>query len=231
MLTSLMTPVPPPASPCVRVRLDYLQSDNFRGGNRFFLSYSGSAPTVANCNSLAADVATAWNTSLAEMFCTNWSLQEVDVLDIANDSGNSGNSVTAHEGTRSGDAMPAQCAFNIEYQIARRYRGGKPRIYLPLGVFTDLVNQSTWSDAMVTEANSQWGAFMAAITGASVGAMGTLTHVNLSYYKGFTNIENSSGRERAVPTYRSAAVVDPVINYLPHNEISSQRRRRAATTY
>jgi hypothetical protein len=60
--------------------------------------------------------------------------------------------------------------------------------------------------------------------------MGTLAHVNLSYYKGFTNVTNSSGRERAVPTYRDAALVDPVTGYFGKAIMGSQRRRRTSTT-
>lgn len=215
----------------MRVRLDYLQVDGFRGGNRFFLGYSGSAPTVANCNSLASDIATAWQTDIASLVPAAWSLVEVDVLDIATDSGNSGNAAVSYAGTRSGDALPAQCAANIEYNIARRYRGGKPRIYMPIGVMTDLQNQSEWSNSMVTSIEAGWNSFMSAVQALTVGSMGTLTHVNLSYYKGFTNIVNSSGRERAVPTYRAAALVDTVTGYAAKVQVSSQKRRRSATTY
>jgi hypothetical protein len=61
--------------------------------------------------------------------------------------------------------------------------------------------------------------------------MGVLAHVNLSYYKGFVNVENSSGRERAAPTYRDSALLDPVTGYVVKQVVGSQRRRRTATTY
>jgi hypothetical protein len=226
-----MTVPPLPAQAALRIRLDYAQVDSYTGGNRLFFTYSGSAPTAANCATLATDVATAWNTNMAPVTPAAWSLNEVDVLDIASHSGASGVWTGAHPGTRSGNALTANCAFNIEFGILRRYRGGKPRVFLPPGTITDLADQTHWSASYVTAVNTGWAAFIAAIEALSIGAIGTLSHVNLSYYSGFTNIINSSGRERAVPKYRDTALVDTITGYNPHNVVASQRKRRLATTY
>lgn len=225
-----MTVVPLPDTPCVRVRLVYNQSDGFEGGNRFYLSYSGSAPTAANCATLAADVEAAWVANCAAVINEDWALVEVDVLDIATDSGLSGQWSGSESGTVSGTPLPAQCATGIEYDIARRYRGGKPRIYLPPPTQTQLLNPSTYTSGFQSTAGGVVADFFAAIEADTVGSMGTLDHVNLSYYKGFTNITNSSGRERAVPTYRATALHDAVEGYAAKARISSQRRRRSATT-
>lgn len=225
-----MTAVPLPASPCVRVRLIYHHASGLDAGSRFYLSYSGSAPSGANCATLASDIATAWNADLAGLFNAEWTLVEVDVLDIATDSGLSGQWTGSHAGVNSNPSLPAQCSINVELGISRRYRGGKPRMYLPPATTADTLNDSNWNSALITSANSAMSSFMAAIEALSVGSMGTLTHVNLSYYKGFTNITNSSGRERAVPTYRSEALLDTITGYSTKQVIGSQRRRRTATT-
>jgi hypothetical protein len=225
-----MTVVPLPASPCVRVRLQYAQEDGFDGGNRFYLSYSGSAPTGDNCATLASDIASEWGSSIAGLVHESWSLVEVDVLDIATDSGFSGQWSGDTAGTLGGTACPAQCAMNVEFDIARRYRGGKPRMFLPPGNTSDLADPSHWTDEQIAATNETMGDFFAAIAGYSIGAMGTLAHVNLSYFKGFTNIANSSGRERAVPTYRAEALLDLVTGYSAKAVIGSQKRRRTATT-
>lgn len=226
-----MTVVPLPASPCVRIRLDFTQVDGLKGGSRIYLSYTGSAPSPANCNTLASDVASQWGTAFNGLVPAAWGLTEVDVLDIATDSGHFGSWTGNQTGTRTGDALPANCAMNIEADIGRRYRGGKPRVFLPLGVMTDLVNQSQWQESFAAAAGTAWGDFIAAVEALSIGSMGTLQHVNLSYYKGFTNITNSSGRTRAVPTYRDSALVDVITGYAPKQVVGSQRRRRSATTY
>lgn len=226
-----MTVVPLPASPCLRVRLDYLQGDSYLAGSRFYLAYSGGAPSAGNCTTLAAAVRAAWVTNLASLATENWSLTEVDVLDIATDSGFSGQSIASSAGTNGGDAQATQVATNVEYNIQRRYRGGKPRMFLPPGPSDMLADWGHWTDDWLTEVNTGIGAFFTEIQALDIGTLGSLTHVNLSYYKGFTNVPNSSGRERAVPTYRDAAVLDTVTGYSCKARLGSQKRRRASTAY
>lgn len=103
-------------------------------------------------------------------------------------------------------------------------------MYLPPGTDSDLQNVATWTSSFVTNVNTGVVAFFAQVVGASVGSMGTLGHVNLSYYHGFTNLTNSSGRERAVPTYRSTALHDDITSYIAKAVVGSQRRRRTSTT-
>lgn len=225
-----MTAVPLPASPCVRARLIYSNGATVKIGNRFYLSYSGSAPTGANCITLATDIAAAWSSHLAGVQNEDFNLVEVDVLDLATEMGLSGQWLGSDPGTRAGTGLPFQCAMNVEFGIAERYRGGKPRMYLPGGVEADLADGAHWGDTFVGDVNTAVTAFFAEIEALSIGAMGTLNHVNLSYYSGFTNITNSSGRERAVPKYRAAALVMNVTGYSAKAEISSQRRRRVSTT-
>lgn len=225
-----MTVVPLPASPCLRVRLIYTEADGTEAGSRFFLSYTGTAPTPANCVTLANDIATAWSTTMANLVTSGYSLTSVDVLDIASDTGASGVITCDYPGLDTGPGIPSSAAINVEFGIARRYRGGKPRMFIPPPAQSTLLNGSSWTSAFTTDIGTQVTAFFTAVTALSVGAVGVLTHVSLSYYKGFTNIENSSGRERAAPTYRATALVDVVESIIPKQTIGSQRRRLRATT-
>ena len=226
-----MTVPPLPASPCIRVRLDYLNEDGFDAGSRFYLSYAGAAPTPGNCATIAADIADAWNTDLASLINTGWTLVEIDVLDIASHTGASGQWTGSHAGTSAGENMPASAATNVEFGIARRYRGGKPRMFLPAPGNSSLNSAAQWTTAFQTSVNTGMAAFFTAVEAISVGAVGALAHVNLSYYSGFTNHTNTSGRERAVPTYRDVALVEAVESYNCKLVIGSQRRRRVATTF
>jgi hypothetical protein len=225
-----VTLVPLPASPCLRVRLVYDLGSGLDAGQRLYFSYSGSAPTGANCTTLASDIQGAWSSHLAALISADLSLTEIDVLDIATDSGLSGQWSGSVAGSRSGTPLPNQVCTNIEFNIARRYRGGKPRTYLPAGLLADEATNESWSSAYITAVNAGFAAFISEVEGLSVGAIGTLAHVNLSYYKGFTNIVNSSGRERAVPTYRSVALVDTITGYSTKALMGSQKRRRSSTT-
>lgn len=215
----------------MRVKLDYVQADGADAGSRFYLSYAGAAPTPGNCATIAADIHTAWTTNIAPLISDAIALAEVDVLDIASLTGASGQ-WTGHElGTLSGGTIPASAAVNVEFGIARRYRGGKPRMFLPAPTSSQLLDSGHWTVAYVGDVQTGVAAFFTAIEALSVGAVGALAHVNLSYYAGFKNITNSSGRERAVPTYRSSALLDIVESYIVKAVVGSQRRRRTATTY
>lgn len=225
-----MTAVPLPDRPCMRVRAIWNEGASGEGGIRFYLAYAGSAPTGANCTTLASDIAGILGTDLWGLFASDVVLNEVDVLDIATDSGLSGQWTGTTPGGASGTTEPWQCALNVEYGIARRYRGGKPRTFLPPPPEGNRADPAHWTGAEVTAVNSAMTTTFAAIQALSVGAVGALTHINLSYYKGFTNIANSSGRERAVPTYRAAALSDVITGYFTKATIGSQKRRRSSTT-
>lgn len=225
-----MADVPLPDVPCVRCRLIYTQTDAFDAGSRFYLSYSGSAPSGANCVTLAGDIATAWNAQLAPNFTSNFVLTEVDVLDIATDSGASGQWTGSHAGTNSGTQLTANSAINVEFGIARRYRGGKPRIYWPPASHTELADPGHWNSTLISGLNAGTTNFFAQVVASSVGSMGTLAHVNLSYYKGYTNVEIPGQRARSIPTYRPTALHDNVTGYFTKALVGSQRRRRNATT-
>lgn len=226
-----MTTPPLPASPCLRVKLDYLQADGFLAGSRFYLSYAGGAPTAGNCTTLAGDIEEAWLSELAGIIDSNYALVQVDVLDISTLSGASGTWDGSESGSRSGTPLTAAAATNVEFDISRRYRGGKPRMYLPPGVTSDYTTAAQWSPEFIGDVNTQMAAFFTAIAALDVGAVGALAHVNLSYYSSFTNVTNSSGRTRAAPKYRATALVDSITGYSCKGTIGSQRRRRKATTY
>lgn len=212
------------------MRCIWNEGDPGEGGIRFYLSYAGSAPTGANCTTIATDIAAAWASDFNALTPDDIALNEVDVLDIATDSGLSGQWTGSNVGTRGATGLPYQVAMNVEYGIARRYRGGKPRSYFPFGVLGDLQTDATWTSSFVTSVNTGVAAFYTAVQAISVGAVGALAHVNLSYYQSFTNIENSSGRMRAVPKYRSVALLDTITGYSAKVVLGSQKRRRTSTT-
>jgi hypothetical protein len=226
-----LTAPPLPETPCVRVRLDYLQSDAFDAGSRFFLSYAGASPTGANCIALATAIATAWSDNVASSVSSAVSLKEVDVLDIASNAGLSGQWTGTDPGTGGATQIASQVAGNVEFGIARRYRGGKPRMFVPGPPTEAVLDAGHFSPDYIANLNTGIAGFFTAIEALDIGAMGALAHVNLSYYDGFTNITNSSGRTRAVPKYRPTALVEAIVGYSTKAVYGSQKRRRTATTY
>jgi hypothetical protein len=201
-------------------------------GSRFYIQYAGGAPSAANCVTLGNDIAAAWLARLPNFIYVNVALTEVDVLDIASDSGAFGTVTVNHPGAMAGGTLTSNAATNIEFDIARRYRGGKPRMFLPPPDDTALASIDKWTPAFASGVQTAIGEFFSDIAALSVGSMGALTHVNVSYYFGFQNVVNSSGRQRAAPKYRVPnAKVDQITGYAVKTTVGSQRRRRTATTF
>lgn len=224
-----MTPPPLPPNPALRVRLDYIVSEAL-GGSRFYVLFTGTRPSGAVCTTIAGLISTAWADWIKPMVGGANALKEVDVLDITDDLGAFGIDSTEVIGSRAGETVPNQVAANTEFDLGRRYRGGKPRIFWPAGVYADEADDSHWTSGFVTEMNAASVGFFAQVSAISTGGTILSSHVNLSYYRGFTNIENTSGRMRAAPTYRAVALQDVVTGYATKTVLGSQRRRRTATT-
>ena len=225
-----MTLVPLPDIPTIRCRLIYRESTGTELGNRLYFSYTGGPPSAADLASLASAISSAWATSLASLVSSGISLFEVDCLDIASYTGNSGTSTAVHAGSRAGIQAPVQVPFNVQYLISRRYRGGKPKGYFPFGNEGDFATPAQWTSGLVGEVGTQFPEFIAALDALVVGSITITNHISLSYKHLFTNVANSSGREHAVPNYRPVALHDIITGYLPKSGMGSQKRRRASTT-
>jgi hypothetical protein len=100
----------------------------------------------------------------------------------------------------------------ISFKIARRYKGGKPRIYLPMGVSAQLNNPVSWQSTYTSAVDSTWGAFVAGVIAATPNAS-VDQHVSVSYY--------NDKAPRATP------VVDNVLTHSTSPIPASQRRRMA----
>lgn len=225
-----MAQVPLPDTPCLRVRLSGTDDSGNTWGTRFFLSYAGGAPSGADCIAIADDISTAYANHLVPLTAVSVALTEIDVLDIATRSGLSGQWNGNAPGSASGGDVPIQVSQNVEYGIARRYRGGKPRGFWVTGTDTDILNQSHWTAAWVTTVQAAMVAFFAEVEAISQGAVGALRHVNLSFYQHSTVFIKSGGRAQNLSVYRPIALHDNITGYFAKQLMGSQRRRRTSTT-
>jgi len=117
--------------------------------NVLHFKYSGGPPSTTDCATLAADVAASWGANLKSLASTNIQLDTVIMTDLASSSGFQGGNNPNTIGTRAGGFIGAGMATLVNHAIVRRYRGGKPRTYLPFGVTTDLNGMSAWAAAYV----------------------------------------------------------------------------------
>ena len=193
---------------------------------RFFIQYSGTAPTSAQLNTFAASIGTAWGTDIKPGCSTGLLLESILCEDLSSPTSAVGNAAIGVNGTRAGAQLPAGVAFVVSYEIARRYRGGHPRGYWPIGTQSDIYTPQQWTAGLVSAMNTDFPAFFTAVQGAGWAAAGTLAQVNVSYYSGFTVYTNPiTGRARNRPNLRVTPVQDVVTGYIARANIGSQRRR------
>jgi hypothetical protein len=193
---------------------------------RFFISYSGTAPTNSDLDTFCTAVSTAYGTNLKSLADTGGGLKEVDASDLSSATGAIGVWTGSIAGTRGSTFIGAGTSLIESYKIARRYRGGHPRGYWPFGIQTDMLDRNTWKGTFTAACDTGFAAFFTAVLAAGWTGAGTLLHTNVSYYQGFTVVTNPiTGRARNVPSLRGTPVVDTVTSLFTQGQIGSQRRR------
>jgi len=225
-------PALPPAPNVLRISFEYSLGGTLRGGDRFFFSYTGGPPTAANLNAMASFIEGEFTSNLAGEMSDDFTLIAIRIVDLTSDTAAEGEWTGTSDGLRSGHPPTIDSAVLFNSTIDRRYRGGKPRMYLPLGIQSDLADDDvSWSDDFVAECQTAWTNFKTALAGNADYGCTLAAHVNVSYYSGFASVQNPvTLRWRNIPTPRSGdAVVDVITSTTPRAEISQQRRRRTST--
>lgn len=194
--------------------------------SRFFISYTGTAPTNADLNTFAGTVRAAYNTNLKSLAVASVVLTSVECVDLTTLTSAQGSDSTSVAGTRAGSGNVGSASVVISYAIARRYRGGHARGYWPFGSNADLQTQQNWLAALQTAVATGFAAFMTAVKAGGWSGAGTLGHVAVSYYSGSHVVTNpTTGRARNVPDFRATPLVSNVSQNLVRSIVGSQRRR------
>jgi len=220
-------PTPPPVAEVLRVAVGFSIGTDLTARYRFFVQYSGTAPTDAVCAAIAAAVETDFVTPFLG-YCGPWiTFTSVDVVDLTGPSAGAAEITFSHAGSRAGVALPAGVAFLLNFGIARRYRGGKPRVYLPVGADGDVATSQTWAGGFVTLIEGQWATSMAAFSGTVFTGTTIGSQVNVPLYHSFTSHQNPvTLRWRNIPSYAVGPIVPDVITSVTGNpKFGSQRRR------
>jgi hypothetical protein len=191
-----------------------------------FWSYSSPPPSAADCTTFADAIEAAWSAHMASLMCSNYSMAGVKVTDLSSDTGAQGVNATNVPGTRADSSNPVSVTSLIEHSISRRYRGGHPRSYWPVGGDPDREGNQTWLPAYITEANAKYAAFVAALASTAYGALLIEKHVSVHYFSGATyQPVGLLGRTRRVPTPLVPPTVDIITLSTFSNTFGSQRRR------
>jgi hypothetical protein len=221
-----MPPLPSVANG-LKCDLGYSIGDDTHALTRLHFLSSGGPPSGATLGTLAVDIANDWSTDLRAIFSSAVALTSVTLTDISSTSGAQGAWTGSQAGTRAGSAVPANVCVLMHHNIARRYRGGKPRSYVPFGVTGDLASPQTWGGAFTGNILTSWAAFIAHILAHVVSGYQLMSFVNVSYYSGFTNVPyGSPTKYRRIPTLRAGGpITDQITSSTPESRVASQRRR------
>jgi hypothetical protein len=222
-------PALPPALQVLRIQMKWKLGSAHGGGSRFYMLYSGGPPTATNCNTIASDVSGAFNTALGGAMIDTNELVEVVVTDLTSGSAAEGSWTGSIAGQLTGTPLPIDTCVLMNSHIPRRYRGGKPKIFLPFGQVSDLDStDDQWNSTFIGVMNAAWPAFIGVLQGLTGIGCTLVNHVNVSYYHGFASVQNPvTLRWRNIPTPRSGdAVIDQISSTTINPYVSQQRRRR-----
>jgi hypothetical protein len=176
----------------------------------FFHTTSGPVSN-ADLITIAALVSTQWNTNLAADTPNTTILRQVEAEDLGNPSTVPGLWSGSRPGSYPTTGQSAEVATLVNFVIARRYRGGKPRVYLPMGVSAQLSSPVQWQSTYTSAVTAHWANFQTAIRSGSPSSATLDKQVNVSYY--------------AHHALRGSPVVDDILSASASPIPASQRRR------
>lgn len=219
-------PALPSVPKVLRARIFTHMQEDLASAFHLYLSYSGTAPSNTDCDNFATAVHNAFQANLAPLMTSNYTQDQVTIEDLSSSTASVGVDSTPILGGLGGLQVAANVATQITFDIARRYRGGKPKVFLPLGTATEMNDAQTWGAIYNGLVQAAWAAFIAAVEAAGWSGAGTIAHVAVSYYQGNLPVENPiTHRWRNIPTLRGTPLIDAVVGYFVPTRIASQRRR------
>lgn len=195
---------------------------------RFDMAYGGGPPSTAGLVSIAAEVNSAFGTHLAAMLSSSDALTETECVDLANPGTPAGVSPGPVDGSRSGTQVPLGVTALVNFTPARRYRGGKPKIFAPFGTDADVNNPDSWTSTFTAAMDAAWAAFIGELVGVTVGGVTLGSQVYVSYFSGKEDNPNPNSRLRFTPTPRVTPVIYDIVSHATSQIFGSQRRRYRA---
>lgn len=215
----------------LRVGFNWQYGSVGEAGARFFLKWSGTTPNLADVTAVATQALNDWNSVLKPLCTADVVINATKCTDLSSSSGAEYTDTTPSTGTRSGSALPTMAAAHIAFQIQRRYRGGHPGIFLPLGATSDQLTGATWDSTFITAVNSAWTSFISGVLGTSGLGTTLVEQENYSAINGYNTVGPfPDGKFKYPGKFRSTAVLDAITGHGLSPLIATQRRRRTSVT-
>jgi hypothetical protein len=194
---------------------------------RLYFAYAGTPPDGETCELLAEDIRVPMVTRFQSFLNIQSYIRGVDFVDLSSVDGASGTALGAPTvGTRTGNYLPAGAAVLVNHTIARRYRGGKPRSYLPLFTAPDMNGPSKWDVTAQANLQTAFRAFQTDV--AAISELGTALAgpISISYFNGYAAPRPRSNGHLMYPSARRPTPhVDPILSSSVNSKPGSQRRR------
>jgi len=179
--------------------------------NIFHAKYTGGPPANADLETFYTANSAVLLRPYIHNLAVDYELASIKITDLTSDTSAAIEVSPAVAGTNGGSGIPQSASVLMSYIVARRYRGGHARSYLPFGTDADLANNVTWSGTFTTNVSNDMTAFVNAINAYSGSGLTSLTFGQLSYV--------SAGARRATPVF------DPALIGAVRPRICTQRRR------
>lgn len=210
----------------LKLKLTYTISTDTVNVNTIHFKWNGIAPDNTAMIAWVGQVATSWTTNCAPLCHPSVSLTETRANDMSKADGGLGVNTGVHAGTRAGTALPAGTCALANYTIQRRYRGGKPRTYLPFGIELDILDGQHWKTTSIASFQTGWQTFCNSIASTPPAGITGMSLAQVSYYKGFEVIHGPTGRAYNKSTLNSQGpILDPLLSSVINPRFASQRRR------
>lgn len=195
---------------------------------RIYWTYTGTAPTDAVCADIASAARSAWNNAWLGHLSASRATLGCTVRDLTSPASGYGESLITTDGGASAEDLAASTCLLVNYAIARRYRGGKPRSYWPVMIAADLSSPQEWDAGTLGTMTTEWQTdYLDALAGSSYSGTTLGVQVSISYYEGFTAVENPiTGRYKNVSKPRLVAIAPDVVQAFTLNANPGTQRRR-----
>jgi len=219
-----MTPLPPVPG-AIKSNLHWAIEGNVLAENILHFAYTGGPPSAGDCAAIATELVSVASAHMNALVASSVAMNQAEVTDLSSDMGATAFGGVTWDGTRGTDLVPPGACAVASHQIARRYRGGHPRTYLPFGISSDIDTTGLWKAASVTAFYDGFQGFITALDGFSAGSTTLSGFVCISYFSGGVWTLFPSGAYKRIPTKRSSPLVEPVLASSVNAVIGSQRRR------
>jgi hypothetical protein len=209
----------------IKLTVSCAGNDGRTAMNVFHMSYGGPGPSYDECANIAEALWNGWvanmtplqpgQTSLVETSCTDLGSTTTATATYNNDS-------TPVPGTSTHGMVPFQACFVVSKFVSLRYRGARPRSYLPIGTTEDMNDDGDWKADTVTVWTASWVTIIEDLVGGSpYGSTNLALECSVSYYSA---VENPTPPHRRIdPPY---LVLDiPLDGYTGQTKMGTQRKR------